>query len=216
MTEQAAGLIGAPAFIPDDGMTYLHNQRLGKVEFYSDRIDAGFVYWFFNTVFFRKKLAETCTGMKVRHTSPNKVLRVPFPICPLAEQRRIVAKVTQLMQAVDRLENQRTAMRGITIAFAKAAVAAITSTEFTENERMKPPITEVVTVLKVGKKPKGPDAAPLATLLSEQKAETSAKTLWQLSGLEIDAFYRQLKTEMANGWIDEDKDKRAVQEVEDR
>ena len=68
---------------------------------------------------------------------------------------------------------------------------------------MKPPKTEVVTALKVGKKPKKPDAAPLATLLSEQKAEASAKSLWQLSGLEIDAFYRQLKTEMANGWIEE-------------
>lgn len=81
---------------------------------------------------------------------------------------------------------------------------------------MKPPKTEVVTALKVGKKPKKPDTAPLATLLSEQKAEASAKTLWQLSGLEIDAFYRQLKTEMANGWIEEDEDKRAVKEVEAR
>lgn len=79
---------------------------------------------------------------------------------------------------------------------------------------MKPPKTEVVTALRVSKKPKKPDAAPLATLLSKQNAEASAKTLWQLSGLEIDAFYRQLKTEMANGWIEEDEDKRAVKEVE--
>ena len=81
---------------------------------------------------------------------------------------------------------------------------------------MKPPKTEVVTALKVSKKPKKPDAAPLATLLLEQTTVASAKTLWQLSGLEIDAFYRQLKTEMANGWIDEDKDKRSVKEVEAR
>ena len=79
---------------------------------------------------------------------------------------------------------------------------------------MKPPRTEVVTALKVGSKPKKPDTAPLATLLSEQKSEASAKTLWQLSGLEIDAFYRQLKAEMANGWINEDIDKRDVHEVE--
>jgi type I restriction enzyme, S subunit len=31
MTEQAPGLLGSPAFIPDDGKTYLHNQRLGKL-----------------------------------------------------------------------------------------------------------------------------------------------------------------------------------------
>jgi type I restriction enzyme S subunit len=81
---------------------------------------------------------------------------------------------------------------------------------------MKPPKTEVVTALKVGTKPKETDAAPLATLLSQQKAEASAKTLWQLSGLEIDAFYRQLKTEMTNGWIEEDEGKRVVKEVEAR
>ena len=79
---------------------------------------------------------------------------------------------------------------------------------------MKPPKTEVVTALKVGTKPKKPDEAPLATLLFQQNAEASAKTLWQLSELEIDAFYRQLKTEMANGWIEEDEGRRAVKEVE--
>jgi hypothetical protein len=37
MTEQAAGLLGSPAFIPDDGKSCLHNQRLGKLEFVSIR-----------------------------------------------------------------------------------------------------------------------------------------------------------------------------------
>ncbi len=71
-----------------------------------------------------------------------------------------------------------------------------------------------MTALTVKAKPKKLDAAPLAALLARQNDETSAKQLWQLSGLEIDAFYLQLKTEMANGWIDEDKTNRAVLEVE--
>jgi type I restriction enzyme S subunit len=106
MTEQAAGLLGSPAFIPDDGKTYLHNQRLGKMEFYSDEVSPEFVFCFFNSEFFRGELARTCTGMKVRHTSPKRVLKVPFPLPPLAEQRRIVAKVEQLMALVDALEMQ--------------------------------------------------------------------------------------------------------------
>jgi len=68
--------------------------------------------------------------------------------------------------------------------------------------------------LRIGIKPKKVNAAPLATLLSELKAEASAKFLWQLSGLEIDVFYRQLKTEIFNGWIEEDTTKRSVKEVE--
>ena len=106
MTEQAAGLLGSPAFIPDDGKTYLHNQRLGKMEFYSDEVSPEFVFCFFNSEFFRGELARTCTGMKVRHTSPKRVLKVPIPLPPLAEQRRIVAKVEQLMSLVDALEMQ--------------------------------------------------------------------------------------------------------------
>ena len=106
MTEQAAGLLGSPAFIPDDGKTYLHNQRLGKLEFYSGEVAPEFVFWFFNSEFFRSELARTCTGMKVRHTSPKKIIKVPFALPPLAEQRRIVAKVEQLMALVDALEKQ--------------------------------------------------------------------------------------------------------------
>jgi type I restriction enzyme, S subunit len=108
MTEQAPGLLGSPAFIPDDCKTYLHNQRLGKLLFHSDSIAPEFAFWFFNTPFFRGELAKTCTGMKVRHTSPRRILTVPFPICALAEQCRIVAKVDQLMTLCDELEKQLT------------------------------------------------------------------------------------------------------------
>jgi type I restriction enzyme S subunit len=111
MTEQAAGLLGSPAFIPDDGKTYLHNQRIGKLEFYSDEVAPEYVFCFFNHEFFRDELARTCTGMKVRHTSPKRILKVPFALPPLLEQHRIVAKVDQLMALVDELERQQAASR---------------------------------------------------------------------------------------------------------
>lgn len=79
---------------------------------------------------------------------------------------------------------------------------------------MKAPMTEIVTALKIASKPTKVDLAPLTSVLVAQKDATSAKRLWQLSGMEIDAFYRQLKTEMGNGWIAEDLSKRVVHEVE--
>lgn len=145
----------------------------------------------------------------------DSIRELVIPLPPLAEQRRILSRVHELIALCDRLEAQVNESRQTVETFSKAAVAAITTTEFTENERMKPPKTEVVTALKITMaKPKKPDVARLRVLLAGQKDETSAKRLWQLSGLDIDDFYRQLKTEIANGWITEDLDKRAVQEVE--
>lgn len=68
---------------------------------------------------------------------------------------------------------------------------------------MKAPRTELITKLDIGVKPKATDLAPLANLIAKSKDGLSAKALWQQSGLEIAAFYQQLKTEMAKGWIDE-------------
>ncbi len=124
MTEQAAGLLGSPAFIPDDGRVYVHNQRLGKFRF-SESILPEFAFWFFNSKFFRSELARTCTGMKVRHTSPDRILRVPFPACPLAEQRRIVAKVDQLMSICDELESNLTQSQADSEKLMEAVVAGV-------------------------------------------------------------------------------------------
>ncbi|MCF7960754.1 MAG: restriction endonuclease subunit S, partial [Pirellula sp.] len=75
---------------------------------FSESIAPEFLFWFFNCVFFRGELARTCTGMKVRHTSPDRILRVPFPVPPLSEQKRIVSKVTELMSLCDALEAKLT------------------------------------------------------------------------------------------------------------
>ncbi|MCG8335306.1 MAG: type I restriction endonuclease subunit S, partial [Proteobacteria bacterium] len=63
------------------------------------------------------------------------------------------------------------------------------------------PKTELVSKLKLAKKPKIKDQAPLSALLAKSSNGLSATSLWNNSGLSIDEFYRQLKTEMKNGWI---------------
>lgn len=65
----------------------------------------------------------------------------------------------------------------------------------------KLPLTELVARLSLSDSPADKDQPPLAALLMRSKGELAAKALWQALGLEIDEFYRQLKTEMAHSWI---------------
>ena len=78
---------------------------------------------------------------------------------------------------------------------------------------MKAPKTELVSRLQAKNTPNATDPAPLAKLLTDHNGELPAKALWQRSGLEIDAFYQQLRTEMANGWIIE-PEKAVMKEIE--
>lgn len=68
---------------------------------------------------------------------------------------------------------------------------------------MRAPQTELIAPLCLGTPPDIKAQAPLATILARHNGEMSAKDLWQRFGGEIDAFYAQLKIEVAHGWIRE-------------
>jgi type I restriction enzyme S subunit len=149
---------------------------------------------------------DSMLSSRVVNAQPNISLtdmrEFDVPIPPLAEQRRIVAKVDQLMALIDTLKKQQQERDHLAETFAKAVVASLTGTQIAERkEKMKAPKTELISNLQLGTKPKAKDDAPLATLLTKAKGELSAKSLWQQSGMTIDAFYQQLKTELARGWI---------------
>ena len=80
MTEQGAGLLGSPAWIPG-GETYLHNQRLGLIEVTDgSRLDKRFLYYLLNTRNVRAQINASATGTKVRHTAPERIYRVAVDI----------------------------------------------------------------------------------------------------------------------------------------
>ena len=68
---------------------------------------------------------------------------------------------------------------------------------------MKAPQTELIAPLRLDKTPDIKAQAPLATILARHNGELPAKDLCQrFCGMaEIDAFYAQLKVEVAHGWI---------------
>lgn len=87
MTEQAEGLLGSSAIIPKDGV-YLHNQRLGLIG-QVDGADTRFLYYLFNSESVRQQIRASCSGVKVRHTSPSRIYEVKTRIPDLPTQRRI-------------------------------------------------------------------------------------------------------------------------------
>lgn len=89
MTEQAHGLLGSAAFVPEDDL-YLHNQRLGLVQIEEeDELDQRFLYYLFNSYLVRSQISATASGTKVRHTSPSRIYETEVELPPLPVQRRI-------------------------------------------------------------------------------------------------------------------------------
>lgn len=136
--------------------------------------------------------------------SQDKLRSITIPLPPLEEQQRVLKKVEALMRIIDVLEAQLNKSQVVSGKVAAVAVAALTGITIEQEEApVKVPQTELIAPLRLGTPPDVKAQAPLATLLVRHNGEMSARDLWQRFGSEIDAFYAQLKTEVAHGWIAE-------------
>ena len=89
----------------------------------SDLISVDYAYNFFLTHGFEG------TGLTVKGIKLKELLSIPFPLPPLAEQRRIVAKVDELMALCDRLEEARTAREDTRDRLTKASLACLSAAD---------------------------------------------------------------------------------------
>jgi len=109
MTEQAEGLLGSSALIPEDGR-YLHNQRLGLVvPIRRDECDTRFLYHLFNWREVRTQIRASASGVKVRHTSPSRIGEIEVRVPPLEVQRR----VAEILCAYDSLIQNNNSRIGV-------------------------------------------------------------------------------------------------------
>jgi type I restriction enzyme, S subunit len=97
MTEQAAGLLGSCAFVPDSNI-YLHNQRLGLITSDSEKLNLNFVFYLFQMKAVREQIRLTSTGSKVKHTSPERIYAVTASL-PMVEDQRKIAFVLHALDA---------------------------------------------------------------------------------------------------------------------
>ncbi|MFL9609637.1 restriction endonuclease subunit S [Methylobacillus sp. Pita2] len=134
--------------------------------------------------------------------SQDKLRSITIPLPPIEEQQRILAKIKAFMTVVDSYSERLRRKNNLAEQVAAASVSALTGIAIEqEEEPMKAPQTELIAPLRLGTAPDIKAQAPLATILARHNGEMSAKDLWQRVGGEIDAFYAQLKTEVAYGWI---------------
>ncbi len=117
------GSIGNPVIVDTDREFSIKNVALFK---YFSRADA-------EPRFLLHYLSYAAEGMKAKaaggvqsFVSLRFLRNYPFPLPPLAEQRRIAAKVDQLMTPVDKLEEQLAAFRTTATSLMNAMVAELT------------------------------------------------------------------------------------------
>ena len=96
MTEQAEGLLGSTAIVPEDDI-YLHNQRIGLISCNDKLLDKLYAYYLLMTKSVRKQLRDSSSGTKVKHTSPEKIYDVQVFLPELHEQK----KISSLLWAID-------------------------------------------------------------------------------------------------------------------
>ena len=191
------------AFIWENGEAVL-NQHIFKVVIFSNLLNKEYLRMTINACL-DALIGSARGGVGLKHVTKGQIEALQIPLPGLEEQKRIVKKVDELMKLCDELERQQTEIGQVAESFAKNAISAITGTETQEQHEMKAPKLELVTRLVAEGTPKTTDNALLTNILADSKSEVSAKELWQKSGLEIDAFYSQLKIEMSQGWIAEPK-----------
>ncbi len=124
-----SGTVGKVAIVPADIERGIINQALLKLSLHQSAVLNEYFLILFPAFFMETDTLTNLSGTAQKNIPGMDVLKaMPFPLPPLAEQRRIVAKVDQLMALVDELETQLAASRTAAANFLSALVAELTGT----------------------------------------------------------------------------------------
>lgn len=99
--------LGYSAKIPKpNGVKYLHNQRIGLVQFKSDKINKDFIYWIMRTREYQGYIIGSASGTSIMHTAPSRIKDYSFLLPSLPEQTAIAEVLSSLDDKIDLLHRQ--------------------------------------------------------------------------------------------------------------
>ena len=88
LTEQAIGLLGSTAWIPESGK-YIQSQDIAKIRCNEELLDKQFAYYLISSNMVRQQLSAAAQQTKIRHTSPDKIKDCTVWLPSLTEQKQI-------------------------------------------------------------------------------------------------------------------------------
>ena len=88
LTEQAIGLLGSTAIIPESGK-YIQSQDIAKIVCKEDLLDKDFAFYLISSTIVKQQLSAAAQQTKIRHTSPDKIKDCTVWIPELTEQKHI-------------------------------------------------------------------------------------------------------------------------------
>lgn len=88
LTEQAIGLLGTTAMIPQSGK-YIQSQDVALITCKDKKLDHLFCYYLISSDIVKKQLSAAAQQTKIRHTSPDKIMDCTVWIPEMAVQQRI-------------------------------------------------------------------------------------------------------------------------------
>ena len=102
VTSCSGGSWGKIAFFNSDDTLMLNTSTL-RMRFFGDLADNSYLYYVCKSPFFKRQLELQLSGMQPNFGYAH-YSRILFPLPPLAEQKRIVAKIEELLPLIDRYE----------------------------------------------------------------------------------------------------------------
>ncbi len=112
LTEQAIGLLGTTARIPESGK-YIQSQDVALVKCKADKIDPTFCYYLISSRLVRNQLSAAAQQTKIRHTSPDRIKACTVWVPELEEQiaiGRLLVSLDDKIQLNKRINDNLEAM----------------------------------------------------------------------------------------------------------
>lgn len=116
-----ADTLGLAASIPDDGIVWLHNQRIGLLKFKTTHAcHPEFINYLLRTHGYRSWVVGSATGTTVKHTSPSRIHSYSCFIPAYEEQRRIANVLGALDDKIELNRQINTTLESMTQALFKS------------------------------------------------------------------------------------------------